>query len=264
MPEEQAVAQSSSATRNGVSLSVLKYIAIVAMAIDHTASAFVPSNTVLYLVLRFIGRITGPVMFFAAAEGYHHTRNINRYMVRLAVFALVSYFPFMFFENGGALTGLNFLQLNVIYTIFLGVTAIRVRREINNPVLKTFLIFCLIVVSIPGDWGVIGILMMLAFDYFSGDFKNQALGFCLIVLLGVGVINLITNPVSELVRTHRFSFSLMAYGVYIINAGQFLPIILLRFYNGTRGRGGRFAKWVFYIFYPAHLLVLGLLQLWLK
>lgn len=262
--DNEIITQQSSATKPGVSISVLKYVAIVAMTIDHASSAFVPNDSVLYIVLRFIGRITGPVMFFAAAEGYHHTGNINRYMLRLALFALLSYFPFMYFESGGSLVRMDFLQLNVIYTIFLGVTAIRVRREIAHPVIKTLLILGLILISIPGDWGVVGILMMLTFDYFYGNFKNQALGYCLIVLLGVGVLNLITYPVAELIRTHRFSFNISAYRGYLINAGQFVPLILLRFYNGRRGPGGRFSKWVFYIFYPAHLLILGLIQAWLK
>jgi hypothetical protein len=181
-------------------------------------------------------------------------------MARLAVVALVSYLPFVTFESGGIIANLDFSKLNVIYTIFLGVTAIRIRREIKNPVIKTLLILCLVILSIPGDWGVVGVLMMLSFEYFYGNFKNQALGFCLIVLLGVGVLNMFTTPIAELIRTHRFSFSIAAYRGYIINAGQFVPIALLYFYNGRRGRGGRFSKWLFYIFYPFHLLVLGLLQ----
>ena len=262
--DDMTATEDQIAAKPGISENVLKYIAIAAMAIDHTASAFIPNGSVLYIILRFIGRITGPVMFFAAAEGYHHTRSINRYMLRLALFALISYFPFMFFESGGSLARMNFLQLNVIYTIFLGVTAIRVRRQLKNPVLKTLILLVIILISIPGDWGVIGVLMMLTFDYFYGNFRHQALGFCLIVLLGVGVLNLVTYPVAELIRTHRLTFNLSAYRGYIINAGQFVPIVLLWFYNARRGRGGRFSKWVFYIFYPAHLLVLGLIQALLK
>ena len=39
-----------------------------------------------------------------------------------------------------------------------------------------------------------------------------------------------------------------------------MPLALLRLYNGQRGRGGRFGKWFFYILYPAHLLVLGVIK----
>jgi uncharacterized membrane protein len=53
----------------------LKYIAIVAMLIDHIAWAFVPTYTVLGEVMHFIGRLTGPVMAYFLAEGYIHTHD---------------------------------------------------------------------------------------------------------------------------------------------------------------------------------------------
>lgn len=57
-------------------------------------------------------------MFFAAVEGCHHTRNLNRYLLRLAVFALVSWFPFLYFHFGGDLAAIQLMRPNVIYTIF--------------------------------------------------------------------------------------------------------------------------------------------------
>ncbi len=261
---EEALALHQPAAKPLLTINALKFIAIIAMVIDHTADALVLHDSALYIILRFIGRITGPVMFFAAAEGYHHTRNVNRYMLRLAVFAVISYLPFIYFVSGGNMSHPDFLQMNVIYTIFLGVTAIRIRRVIRNPVLKTFLILCVVMLSIPGDWGVTGIFMILAFDYFRGDFKNQALGFCFIVLLGVGVINLFTYPLTELLINHSLSTEISAYKPYIINAGQFVPIILLYFYNGEKGHDGKLSKWFFYIFYPLQLIILGALQTLLK
>jgi hypothetical protein len=251
-------------SKNGLTSNLLKYIAIIAMICDHMAVAFVPQYSVLYIVMRFIGRITGPVMFFAAAEGYHRTHDINRYMARLAIFAVVSYFPFIFFENHGALAGLSYTRLNVIYTIFLGVAAIRVRRELKNPVVKTIVILILIVLSTPGDWSYVGVFMILAFDYFYGDFKKQALVYCVLVLLGMNVIGLFSAPISEFVTTRKITLDLRTYAYYIINAGGFIPIVLLYFYNSAKGKGGRFAKWFFYVFYPLHLLILGFLQRLLK
>ena len=82
-------------SRGGLSLNHLKAVAVAAMVIDHIAFAFVPDGTLLAILLHSIGKITGPTMFFAAVEGCHHTRNLNRYLLRLAVFALVSWFPFL-------------------------------------------------------------------------------------------------------------------------------------------------------------------------
>ena len=52
--------------------------------LDHIAYAFVPDGTLPAILLHTVGRITGPTMFFAAVEGYHHTRNLDRYLLRLA------------------------------------------------------------------------------------------------------------------------------------------------------------------------------------
>ena len=191
----------------GTALNSLKYAAIAAMTVDHIAYAFVPNGTVLALVMHFFGRITGPVMFFSAVEGYHHTRNLNRYLFRLAAFAAISWFPFLYFRYGGDLSEMAFMRPNVIYTIFMGVLAIKIRRSerIRNPAIRASLILVLVILCVPADWGCTGIM-------YSAE-----------------------------------------------NLGAFLPVILLSQYNGRRG-GGKLSKWFFYLYYPTHLLLLGMLQ----
>jgi len=81
--------------RVGLNAWQLKLIAIVAMVIDHLAFSFVPDGTFLAVAMHFIGRITGPTMFYFAVEGYHHTRNLNRYLFRLAAFAARSLYAIM-------------------------------------------------------------------------------------------------------------------------------------------------------------------------
>ena len=49
--------------------------------------------------MHLIGRVTCPVMCFFIAEGYHYTRNVNKYTFRLFAFALVSHFCYIFFSN---------------------------------------------------------------------------------------------------------------------------------------------------------------------
>lgn len=241
-------------------ISNLKYIAIIAMAIDHIAYAFVPDGSMLSIVMHFIGKITGPIMFFSAVEGYHHTKNINKYILRLGVFTLISWFPFVYFIYGGVLAEINFIKPNVIYTILLGVMAIRIRRELKNPFIKTVLVLCLIILCIPADWGTLGIIIIIVFDYFYGNFKNQAFGYCMIVLLDVGVLSMITYPFFSLIYEHIFYIDDEYFMMSLENIGMFIPIILLYFYNGQKGKSGKFSKWFFYIFYPLHLLILGLIQ----
>ncbi len=246
----------------GLTLNALKYIAIAAMLIDHIAYAFLPSGTLPAIVMHFIGKITGPVMFFSAVEGYHHTRNLNRYLLRLAAFALVSWFPFLYFQHGGVPADMDLLRPNVIYTIFMGVLAIRIRRStrLRSPVAKALGIMSLIILCVPADWGCTGIIMIIVFDYFYGSFKNQAFAYCMVVMLDVGVLSMITYPFFTLFYEHVFQIDVEYYLSSIENLGAFLPILLLRQYNGQHGKSSPFSKWFFYIFYPAHLLLIGFLQ----
>lgn len=249
----------------GMTLNGLKYLAVLAMTIDHIAFAFVPDGTALAVLMHTIGRITGPVMFFAAVEGYHHTRNLNGYMARLAAFAAVSWFPFLYFRCGGSLSEASFLRPNVIYTIFLGVLAVRIRRSerLKNPAVKGLLILPLVILCVPADWGCTGILMILALDFFYGDFRHQAFAYCLIVLCDMGVLTMLTSPFFYLFYEGKFYINAEYYLYTAENAGAFLPIALLALYRGRHGEKGGFSKWFFYLYYPLHLLALGFLQaLW--
>lgn len=250
----------------GLTLNTLKYLAIIAMTIDHVAFAFVPDGTVLSIAMHTIGKITGPIMFFSAVEGYHHTRNLNKYMLRLAAFAVISWFPFLVFHYGGELAGMSFLRPNVIYTIFLGVCAIRVRRSerLRSPALKVLLILALVVLCVPADWGTTGILIIITLDFYYGNFKNQAFAYCLIVLLDMYVLSMVTRPFFTLFYDGVFSIDPKYYAYIFENVGAFIPIALLRFYKGEHGRTNGFSKWFFYLFYPLHLLLLGFLQLLLR
>lgn len=68
------------------------------------------------------------------------------------------------------------------------------------------------------------------------------------------------NAVIEIV-VHFLPNYLESGSTAFVQLGVFLAIPLLCCYNGKRGSGGRAAKWGFYIFYPAHLLVLWILNL---
>lgn len=249
-------------TRRDLSLNCLKYIAVVAMLIDHIAFAFVPNGTLPAILMHIIGRITGLTMFFAAVEGYHHTRNLSRYLLRLAVFAGVSWIPFLYFHYGGLPEGISYMRPNVIYTIFCGVLAVSIRRSerLKNPVLKTLLILALVILCVPADWGPPGVMIILVFDFFYGNFQQQAFAYCLIVLCQMDVLSLITRPFFSLFYDGVFYFDREFYAYFMENTGAFLPLILLCFYKGRHGARNRFAKWFFYFFYPLHLLLLGFLQ----
>ena len=84
-----------------LSSNAIKLIAIAAMTVDHIAWAVFPGypKEFLPLLMHIIGRITCPIMCYCIAEGYHYTRNIRKYTVRLFVFALISHFCYIYFSH---------------------------------------------------------------------------------------------------------------------------------------------------------------------
>ena len=92
-------------TSHGLSGAALKWIAIITMTVDHFALAvwfnmfchdFIihPEYKIAYKVMRFIGRIAFPIFCFMMVEGYVHTKNFWKYVLRILIFSLVSEIPF--------------------------------------------------------------------------------------------------------------------------------------------------------------------------
>ena len=102
----------------------LKLIALAAMIVDHVGAVFPTPDA-----FRVIGRMAFPIYAFLIAEGCRHTRNRQRYLVRLGLFALISEIPFdLAFDvilMGERFPKVDFLRhTNVFYTLFFAVAAI--------------------------------------------------------------------------------------------------------------------------------------------
>ncbi len=240
-------------TTGGLSATALKNIALVCMFIDHFAVLVAPqAYTLLYFVMRFAGRTAAPIFFFFLAEGYHYTRDKNRYTLRLAIFAAISYLPFLWFTTEAGLNQRGYLNMSVIYTLLLSFLALRARHELKNVWVKAAAIVLCVLLSFIGDWSYRAVLAVLIFDYFRGNRLMQQVGF--LVLIFIGYIAPLLQDRLLYVRTSTQLFE-MLYWVAMW-CGVLVPVLLLGKYNGERGRQNR---WLFYVFYPVHLLVLAAL-----
>ncbi len=261
MESRMAAMPKDGSGRFGLTGQQLKIIAIIAMVVDHAARAFVPQYySPLGILLHFIGRITGPTMFFFVAEGCRHTRSMPKYAGRMFLFCAVSYLPFIWFKTGGLPhTAEDFLALNVFFTLGCGVLALGALRFVRSKLAAAVLVAGLITVSYFGDWGVTGVVMMVVFylagggGLGGGSFRLQAAAYC-----GIVAVQVLTGV--QWLWGPGGSFNPNAVGYMIVQCGMFVPIILLGLYNGRRGGGG---KWLFYVFYPAHLVVICLIRMWL-
>lgn len=238
--------------------NMLKFIAIVAMTIDHIAWAVFPGypDDALPIVLHIIGRITCPIMCYFIAEGYHYTKNIRKYTFRLFFFAVVSHFAYVF-ASASFIDWKSFIpfyygdilnQTSVIWSLAWGLVMLRVvySSKIKQNWLKIILLILICVISFPSDWSCIASLCVLAIGMNRGKFKTQMMW----MIFYVFIYSLVYFFARDRV-----------YG--IIQMGVVLSIPLLMMYNGKRGKNqtiNKLMKWVFYIYYPLHLFVIALFR----
>ena len=225
----------------------LKYIAIVAMLIDHIAWAFVPTYTVLGEVMHFIGRLTGPIMAYMLYEGYIHTKNVKKYAIRLGIFAFVSWVPCCLFEYEKWPAA----QFGVIFTLFLALITLWIwdKSNIKKP-FKVLIVVVMCLLSMFGDWPFLDILWPLYLFVYRDEPKKQWRVFTLLILIEVVLMQLMQIGSDEPFR------QVFQFGALMV------PPILMYLYNGQPGSKHPIHKWFFYIFYPAHLLVLALLKMY--
>ncbi|MDD6794921.1 MAG: TraX family protein [Clostridiaceae bacterium] len=231
--------------------NTLKYIAITAMIFDHIAMFFMSSNInpITCSIFRTIGRLTAAIMCYFIAEGFYYTHSKSKYALRLGVFALISQ-PAYTLAHHKTLATLNLLtDWNVIFTLLIGLCILCCHESISNSFLKWTSVVLLIALSSMGDWGIIAPIWILIFYIFRNDNKKKFGIFAF--LAGLEVLS-------------DISFMIYKYNCWyaeLWQAGIFLVIPLLLMYNGKKGNNNEFHKWTFYIFYPLHLLLIGLIKL---
>ena len=226
---------------HGLSGSTLKLIACVTMLIDHTGAAVVnailfssqlrytdpqtwQNLRILYQWMRGIGRLAFPIFCFLIVEGFFHTRSVKKYCMRLFLFALISEFPFDYALKAHVPF---WEKQNVYFTLLISLLCLCLLDKLRGlPWIQFF--------SIAAS-------MTLA-DAMMTDYNYK--GVFLIVML-------------YLFHEHRL-YQCVA-GAAAISWEHWAPLsyILCFLYNGKRGLRIRY---FFYIFYPGHLLILGIIR----
>ncbi len=212
--------------------SALKIIAVVSMTIDHVAYYILNQQLGLgdcwiYEVMRCMGRLAFPIFAFLIIEGYHHTRHIGKYILALLVTALVSEIPWQLLGNEGS--------HNVVFTLLLGLIAAFLVDHIHDApwlMLMETVLIAVIATFLNVDYSWHGICLMMVFYLFR---EHRGL-------------------------TLLFGFPLMMeYGIVGSAIGLIIPLM----YSGRRGFvKGQWMKYLFYMYYPLHLLVIYLCIIW--
>ena len=220
----------------------LKLVAIITMTIDHIGVVF---STPFYNFLRAVGRLSFPIFAFLLTEGYVHTKSFSKYFFRLLVLAVVSEVIYDYVFYG------SFIYLeanNIFFTLALGLLTLWLLDKSRTLVKKYFKekidltiilpITYLLIIVVMGliaellsfSYGMLGILVISFFYLFKKNFP--------LTVLSVSLSTLILGDTMQY-------FSL-------------LSLILIYFYNKKLGKK---CKVFFYLYYPLHILVLGVIRM---
>ena len=146
---------------------VLKIIASASMFVDHTGVIFPAPE-----YFRMIGRVAFPIYAYMIAQGCLYTKDINKYMLRLGLFALISEVPFSiaflhYNYFGGGSPGFDVPHYtNVFYTLFLGVACVVVYERLKMkkrqwPALLPVAAVLYINVAPPAGYGLLAAVIVM-------------------------------------------------------------------------------------------------------
>lgn len=251
---------------------ILKVIAILSMTVDHCARIIGQAGLMelfpdmplitAYLLMNLmdaIGRLAFPLFAFMIAEGAVKTRSMPKYIGRLALFAVISEPVFYYVNNIQTASLADFLRhlsgfnlSNVFFTLALGAAAIYIYQLLDCQKSKKRLLFFIpalfMILFVGGyircDYGIAGILLIVAL--FLAKTKLQKTIVISIWSIGLYIVYRGMGDWSQ------------AWTFPILNCiCAMLSSAFIWSYNGKRGKP---IKWFFYIYYPAHFLVLAFLR----
>ena len=206
-----------------------------------------PTVTGIFHVLT---RCVGVWFAYLAVEGFLHTKSRVRYMARLFVWAGIMALGNALYNTIGASRGLH-LSNNIFLTLALGVLMLNILVG-SNPATQWG-----VRPRSAGEWTLrlFGVILVLAASLFS-EGGILILPFLLITYLCAVLFLLVFVPYP----TAQETLQMLAFNSDFL----FITVLpVLSHYDGTRGPNTKGSKYFFYVFYPLHLWVIGILALWL-
>jgi hypothetical protein len=232
----------------------LHLLAMGTMLCDHLWGTVIPGNDWLTCV----GRLAFPIYAFMLVEGYFHTRNLKKYLLRLLVFALISEIPF---DLAMGSTWFYPIHQNVLWSFLISLGLIhwnekaRAKGKLWRRILvgaATVVIGYIVGLVTMVDYYHAGILMVLIFYFFRGRKWWCFLG----QLLCLWYVNL------EILGGFGYELVIFGRNVFLTRQGlALLALIPIWLYRGKQGYHSKPFQYLNYAFYPLHLLILALIKL---
>ena len=240
----------------GIDRYTIKWVAMISMLIDHLGYALIHQTntftTVIGTICYAIGRLAFPLFVYLLVDGFIRTRSKERFFLRLLIFALISEVPYDLAQTGRIL---NIGSQNVMWTLMLGFAFMWFADLVLD---KDFFLNV--------KW--IGIVMLIllgvivTFTAITLHTDYGAYGVTAIIIQYLFVRLSKKLPDVWGIRTDLFGFMLVIILLVYMKSGEIFaaPAVLL-IWNYYRKAVKKMPKLIGYAFYPAHLLVIGLISI---
>lgn len=250
--------------RRGLSGTSIKYIAAVLMVFDHLHQFFIVQGAPTWF--NMLGRPVLPIFLFMVVEGFCHTGNRRRYILRLLVCFFVMQILNYSFSMGLPITNLPpeqtpVLMNNVFSTMFMTAFYLFAVSDIQDGLREKSrwrIARGILLLMLPIAVTVVVFLIPGPLALFVPNLLIVEGGFVMVLM---GILFYLLRPrrwaqMLVLVLVSALSMASSWGSGYNIQWMMVFAIIPLWLYNGERGRGGKFSKYFFYVFYPAHIYLL--------
>ena len=246
--------------------NLLKIIAMILMVVDHVGYILFPNVE----ILRIIGRLSFPIFAFFIAEGCRHTRNKLRYFLVISICAIIYQLVLYFYLNDTYMCVFVTFSIGILicYALWFFKETLIVK---DIKLYVKIISFLVLIASIVGayflnkyfeiDYGFFGcltpaIVSLFFFTKNTNIYQNKIT--ILLKKLDALPLHLIMLSVA-LICIWAFSIDISLKNIQLYSL---LSIPILYLYSGQRGKYG--VKYLFYIFYPAHLIILNLIASYLS
>lgn len=225
-----------------MSRNILKYITLLAMTLDHIAYYLYPELNGLYIISRFVGRITFPIMCLFIADGYKYTSSKGKYLTRLFICGIITQIPVCLIK------GTIMVDLNPVFSLIVGFLFLMTLNSTLKNLTKLLVCLLLIAISLLTDYWFLGIIYILGFYYFKRNYQNTT------IIMFTGYLILLFSLIITLSTVNLIIIN------GIINLGLFLtPLFVQSGYKYKKE--GQPKKYLYYFYYPIHLFVIYLITL---
>ncbi|WP_340008720.1 TraX family protein [Paenibacillus sp. FSL K6-0276] len=204
----------------------MQILAMLTMLIDHIGYIFFPED----IAWRYVGRIAFPIYCYGLVQGHIHTSSRPKYLFRLLLIAIIAQIPYNLAINPGG--------WNVVFTLLLSAIVLVILDKLSSPWLGAPVVIVAIMLMdyFPIDYNAYGLLLVLIFRYTKSYW---------------------------LVGAHlALNLFYMYYNFWSVQMLSILPTLLITLTPALWGyvERHRVPRWVWWSFYPAHLLILAIFR----